>query len=355
MKEEPILKKSNWGKPWLGAILSLSLFVPSLSRAEAVRTQSLTLVPGWNAVYLEVDPLEGNPSVLFASHPVDVVATHSNPLRGSQFVDDPTADLQNAYGWRVWYAGTRSDAFLSNLFAIQGGRAYLIHALTNTSMTITGQIPPVEVGWTPNAYTFVGFAVDSPGAPTFRQFFGASPAHNHNQIYRMVDGVWRRVTDPSVSVMRSGEAFWIYTKGRSSYRGPLEVGVESLFGLTLTTQVGSELFFRNLTGHPLVVTLEHVVAGNDPIPMAIEVRTYDAELPGFRDVTVRLDGGAWEKALPTLEAGRGLRLPLKLQSAHADTGPRHSLLRVRTDLGTVTYVPVTAIRDARSSTETESP
>lgn len=337
------------------SLLLLLLLIPVLIRAEAVRTQTLRLVPGWNAVYVEVDPPDLDPAIVFAGQPVDVVAAHTNPLRGSQFVNDPRADLQNAYGWKVWYAVSRSDAFLSNLFAIQGGRSYLVHATTNASLAITGAVPPTRVRWQPNAYTFVGFSVDEPGAPTFAQFFGASPAHHHNQIYRLIDGTWRRVSDPAATLMRSGEAFWIYTRGRSDYGGPLDVTAESAFGVTLTTQFGSELSFRNRTRHPLGVTLEHVVEGNDSIPLAIEVRTYDADLPGFRDVTVGFDHGAWETSLPTLEAGRGLRLPLKLQSALADPGTRHSLLRIRTDLGTVTYVPVTAIRDARSATETESP
>ncbi len=349
-----MIRNSIGAGKWVAFFVAMSASAV-VHAQEAVRAQQIALAPGWNAVYLEVDPDTSDPDLLFAGTPVDRVATFSAAFKGSQFVNDPTADLQKAYGWVVWYAPSRADAMLSNLYAIQGGRPYLMHAATNVTLELTGAIPPTGVRWTPNAYNFVGFPVESPGGPTFAQFFGPSPAHHQDRIYRLVAGTWRRVTDPAATTMRSGEAFWIYTEGRSSYTGPLEVRLESLFGVTLTTTVGSELVFRNRTGHPLNVTLEHVVEGNAPIPMAIEVRTYDADLPGFRDVTVLLNRGAWLQSLPTLEAGKGLRLPLKLQSAWADPGVRHSLLRVRTDLGTVTYVPVTAIRDARSSTETGSP
>ncbi len=329
----------------LSGLIVLLVFMARQSQAQARRWQRLELVPGWNAVFLEVDPPDAEPSVVFADLPVDVLAAHSSPRHGSQFISNPGADLQRAYGWAVWYSPSREDHILSNLYAVQGGRPYLIHATTNATVDIMGEVPPQSVAWTPNAYNFVGFSVDDPGGPTFGAFFQASPAHNHNRIYRLVDGTWRQVTNPAGTLMRAGEAFWIYTQGRSSYAGPLEVSAESPFGVQLVGSAASVVTIRNRTAHPVTFSVAHIVAHNDDIPLAVEVRTYDEEAPGFRNVTVTFAAGGWEQSFPTLEAGAGISLPLRLDVAAAPTGPLHSLLRVRSDMGTVADVPISALRD----------
>jgi hypothetical protein len=190
-------------------ILASTGMVCSL-RAQAIRTQTLALAAGWNAVFLEVDPTESEPAILFAAHPVDVVATLGTPTPAAQFVRNAGVDLFKAYGWAVWYAPARPDAFLSTLYAVQGGKAYLIHATTNAALTVSGTVPPLQMNWIPDAFNFAGFAVQNPGAPTFEQFFGGSTAHQHNRIYRLVNGTWRQVLDPGAQTMRAGEAFWIY-------------------------------------------------------------------------------------------------------------------------------------------------
>ncbi len=332
-------------RPALALAALLVLGVAS-SPGQAVRSQTITLTPGWNAVYLEVDPQPSSaPADLFAELPVDVVAAYAPSKSGAQFVTNPDANLHRAQGWLVWYAPHRADAFLGTLNAIYGARAYLIHATTNASFTVQGTVPSVDQRWIPKAYNFVGFTVASPGGPTFKQFFQSSTAHNHNKIYRLVEGTWRQVLDPSAATMRPGEAFWIYCDGHSSYTGPLGVEAGSHLGLLLSSQGGDDLVLRNRANHPLAVTLEHIVEGNSPIPMSVPVRTFDPEINALRTAYVNLGDGAWSQTFPTFEAGKALRLPLQLRLREMEPGTRHSLLALRTDLGTVTYVSVTATRD----------
>lgn len=326
-------------------LMFLGLLGAASGHGQALRTQSISLQPGWNAVFLEIDPLVAEPALLFHDEPVDIVAAHAAPRRSAQFVSNPRADMLSAYGWAVWYAPGRPDAFLSRLYALQGASAYLMHSTTNTVLEIEGRVPLTRPNWTPDAYNFVGFTVQSPGSPTFHQFFEASPAHNHNRIYRLVNGTWRQVLDPSAATLRPGEAFWIHCRGRSDYAGPLQVAVPSVFGLTVSSQSDSEIVFRNRTAHPLTFTLEHLTAGNDPIPLSATLRAVDDQSPGFRNLSVPFAAGDWIQDFPPLEAGAALRLPLALRLAEAQPGVRHSLLRVRTDLGTETYIAVTASRD----------
>ncbi len=331
----------------------LIILAPVAVRAQAVRTQALTLESGWNAVYLEVDPLDPDPAVVFAGLAVDIVAAFNAAPDSAQFVKDPSADQLRAYGWRVWYAPHRADAFLTRLSALNGGTPYLIHATGPVALEIAGQVAPGRPRWTPDAYTFTGFSVQQAGGPTFRQFFEASPAHNHDRIYRMRNGVWRKVQNPSAEVMRPGEAFWIYTVGRSDYMGPLDVFTRSPFGLVLTPDAGQSVVLRNQAAHPVTVTLEHIVAPDTGMPLALAVRTRDSgEARSIRTMSFPLEPGGWSHTLPVFEAGEALRLPFEVQRDGLGAGSSHSLLRISTDMGTLHYLSITAFTDAVSSTST---
>lgn len=314
------------------------------AQAQAVRSQTLLLSPGWNAVYLEVDPAPAAPAALFAEQPVDVVAAYATPGRGAQFVRDPQADMLRAYGWAIWYAPARPDAFLTTLYGLHGARGYLVHATTNATLTLTGPPAPERLNWTPDAFNFVGFALQDPGAPTFAQFFAGSAAHTHNKIYRLVDGTWRQVLTPATAVMRSGEAFWIYCDGRSDYSGPLDVKAPSAQGVTLAEGARGEIIVRNRTGHPVAFHIEHVVDPELPIPLSSPVQAVNEAAGGRQELFVHFAAGGWQQPFPPLEAGKALRFPLTLRARDMEPGTRESLLKVVSDMGTIDWIPLTATR-----------
>ena len=312
--------------------------------AAMVREQAISLQPGWNAIYLELDPTVRDPAVVFAGLPIDVVATFSAPTRGAQFVRDPSASLLGTYGWSVWYAPARPDAFLTSLRAVYGACPYLVHATTNVDLRISGSVALGKVAWTPDSFNFVGFSLED-AAPTFRQFFRGSPAHNHNRIYRMVEGTWRQVMDPAAEAMRPGEAFWIFCDGRSDYPGPLQVSSRFTGGVVLTSRSGGQVTFRNRADHPLAFRVEHLTDPAQPIPLTTPVEALDEEAGGLTTLNVHFDASHFEQSFPALDAGRAVRMPLALRLQDAGPGERSSLLKVVTDLGTVTYIPVSASRD----------
>jgi len=255
--------------------------------------------------------------------------------------------MLSAYGWAIWYAPTRSDAFLSNLYQLYGGKSFLMHATTNATITLTGTTPLVKPTWTPNSYNFIGFSLAEPGAPTFKQFFGGSPDHDHNQIYRLVNGTWRQVLDPTNTVMKSGEAFWIFCRGRSDYPGPLEASTRIGLGLLLNNAGGGDVVFRNRAQHPVSLVVEHLTSEGQPVPISTPVMAIDEETGGLRTVSAVFDPSHFEQAFPALEPGEAIRLPLELRLNEAGPGTRHSLLKVTSDLGTITYIPITSTRDAQ--------
>ena len=91
--------------------------------AQTHATQSIALQSGWNAVHVRVDPEPAFADDVFANLPVDSGAALPPSAKGAQFVENPEASLLSAYGWSVWYAPHRSDAFLSSLRLIHVNKA----------------------------------------------------------------------------------------------------------------------------------------------------------------------------------------------------------------------------------------
>ena len=210
----------------------------------------------------------------------------------------------------MWYAPDRPDAFLSTLHAIHGQRGYLIHASRAFTWRVTGAVVPEEIQWTPNAFNLVGFTVAAGAPPTFAQFFAGSPAHQHNRIYRLEDGNWRRVSDPSGEAMREGEAFWIYCDGASSYQGPLRVQTLLRQQVVLTSGT-ADLILRNESSHPVVASVQHVPSVGPPVPLSIVVQTITEGVPAVRRMAAPQPAGAWTQELPSIEAGESRGFPCR--------------------------------------------
>ncbi len=308
------------------------------------RTQQFSLRPGWNAIYLEVHPVDSDPANLFAHTPIDVAAAVQGRPTPAQFVTQPSVDLFRREGWGVWYSGDRPDAFLGSLFAIHGQQAYLIHAKEAFSWTVAGLVVMEEVRWKPEAFNLVGFSLSETAPPTFEQFFRNSKAHAHNRIYRLVDGSWQRVSDPASESMRSGEAFWIYCDGVSTYQGPLRVQASGRRALYLAGASG-ELVLRNETSHPLEPTVEHLPVGGSQLPLSILIQGVQDPAAPLRQIATKKPAGTWRQNLPPLEADRAVRIPLVARVDEMVAHSQASLIRISTDLGTVTWVPVVGIRE----------
>ena len=320
---------------WLAATFAV--------QAQTTRTQTLALQKGWNAVFLEVNPAELEPGHIFTNTPIDIVASYYGRSSSAQFVSDPSADLFKKAGWGVWYAEDRPDAFLKTLHAINGQQGYLIHAKSDFTWTVTGAVTPADVAWESGAFNFVGFGVHATAGPTFAQFFRGSTAHRHNRVYRMANGTWRRVNDPSAETMRSGEAFWIFCDGVSRYQGPLHVTPPVRQGLVLGSGVAS-VVLRNDTDHPVAATVEHINPGTDPVPLSIVIGAIGETTSELASISAPKPAGAWTQALPALEAGAAMRVPFETRWQEMKAYAQGSLLKISTDVGTEIWIPVVGVR-----------
>lgn len=307
------------------------------------RTQSFDLSKGWNSIYLEVDPSERDPAKLVHGTPVDMISSYEGELFTKQFLSDSTADMGTLLGWGTWYAPERPDHVLSDFGAIYGDRVYLIHTTAPTQLQISGATSFPRTRWKADAYNLVGFSVSSQTPPTFAQFFDPSSAHQHQAIYRLEDGVWKKVTNPAATPMKSGEAFWIYCEGASTYQGPVEITSEGGDAVWLNKRLGGGLKIWNRTGYPVEVRVAHQVDAGTTLPLRIVVELFGETTK--QPVAVEPDVGNWEIALATLEAGQGIKVPLAVDATGLSAEAVDSLLCIKTDLGTETWIPVRATRE----------
>lgn len=217
------------------------------ARASSETTQTFQLQPGWNAIWLEVQPEIDDTASVFQGIPLRSVWRWASPSTPVQAVPDPADGLRRGGGWLHYFPNT-PEALTNDLLAIQVNQAYLVEVGGSQPVTlqVTGRPSLGPIFWVPDSYNLVGMGVEPVSEPTFAAFFEASLAHDGQPIYRLQpDGVWRLAA--AGEKMRAGEAFWIYTDGGSGYDGPVAITIPSGDGLVFSVlEVDQRLTLGNL-------------------------------------------------------------------------------------------------------------
>jgi hypothetical protein len=143
--------------------------------------------------------------------------------------------------------------------------------------------------------------------------------------------------------MRSGEAFWIYCDGATTYQGPLRVETKTRLGLVLGQDADSVTLWND-SPNPIQPTVEHVVAAGATLPLSLVIQVTSATNTLAGSVSVAQPAGAWTQPLPPLEAGGAVRVPLEARQQDLGAAFQGSLLKITTDLGTEHWVPIVSLR-----------
>ena len=272
--------RNNKNSFWLSLVFLVLLSVSQFGlAATASMQQSIELKPGWNAIYVELEPINNDINSIFAGVPVSSVWRWLPKEKGQDFIQDPAEGLLSLDGWFGYFPEPRPEAFLTNLYTISANTAYLVKLddTVNHTITITGSPILKKKRWNSNGFTLTGIAVTPGNEPTFGDFFAASSAHNGQPIYKLgTDGRWQVVAQPFVESIKSGESYWIFTQGPSSYQGLLDI----------TLQQGESLDYRTI-----FTELDFVVSN-------------------LSDVTNFI----------TLSRASGVRLPMKFLNVDPETG-----------------------------------
>lgn len=245
----------------LGASLALALIAAAPGGAVELE-QAIVLQPGWNAVYLEVEPLGVDPDAVFQGLPIASVWRWNPEGNRVDFLQDPAEGLVSQPGFLGYFPPHRPESVLTNLFAIEANTAYLIKLEGTSPVTWRPRGRPslTSSGWIADSFNLRGFHVNGGASPSFGDYFAASKAQAGQPVYRLsTAGIWELVTSPYSTAIRSGEAFWVFCDGPSEYRGPIEVDTEDgdavEFGGGLNT---ARIFMTNRSTVPAVVSIRYL-------------------------------------------------------------------------------------------------
>jgi hypothetical protein len=361
-----IMKRSSWSLKSLGTVILAGLVTHAASALAQTAPQAITLVPGWNAVWLEVEPLysTGDPKAgqpkapddLFTNPAIDIVATPKPLASSAEFFaaepdSIPASGGVTSFNKDEWQQWKRVDATGSNnLAAIFGNRPYLIHntGTVAVTLTLTGNVRFFRPKWTPDRYNLLGFGLE--GTRTFTAFFGPSgTTHPVDKIFTLnSSGSWTKVAPGQT--MDSDKAYWIFSSGPSTYMGPvafdfdraLSTGSLDYAGPADAVKVGAdildlkELTFTNLGAASTTPTATAISA--DPTLTLYRVTPASTNLSYVR-------GNGFLAAFVPVASQQTVTLTIGAKRTFIDDSLHTSLYRIKTGTaGASFYLPVTALR-----------
>lgn len=371
MSHPPIFMKKSPTSFWC-LVLSLLAGVAALTAPLRAQTagQTLTLSPGWNAVWLEVEPVNAAgqakaPEDVFDNPAIQTV-TSPKPLSGLAefFASDPdSATTFNEDEWQQW---KRNDVTGSNnLSLVSGNRPYLVQVAAGSPvvLTLTGKASFYRPNWTPDRYNLVGFGLQ--GTPTFDAFFGPSGTkHPVSKIFTLnaATGNWEHVTGSAQ--MASGQAYWVFCSGQSSYAGPVAVDFDRAatgqlnFGGSLdTVMVGrgtdaleldlEEIVFTNTGAAAATPDLDLITPDSGSGNLSLYVVNPGTTTLGYgrgNQVDSAPGAGASASLGKTVGSNQTTILTLGAKRNWNDNLPRTNVYRLKTGAnGASFWLPVTAI------------
>ena len=334
----------------IGTVFSLLFFVQE-SKAQWAE-QSFTLKPGWNAIFLEVTPDPNQCDDVFAGLPVLSVWRWNPRTSSVEYIQNPDTLMPEQPQWLVYFPPSQAEKFLTNLFTVQGGKAYLINlgGDEDVEWTVIGRPCLPKINWKPNSVNLVGFHLSSGQEPYFSDFFAPSAAHGNTnpEIYRLnEDGTWVQVSNPQTTRMNRDEAYWIRCSGESDYVGPLDVQVEQGKGLDFgEILVEEKLRITNNSNGASNISL-NILASSPNGPSA------NGAVPLSRWIPLPDENAGWSEinGLASLNFDEGSARDIRIAVRRASlstSGLYQSLMEVDNNAGSRVLVPVTTIQTERT-------
>ncbi len=340
----------------------------TLAASAQTATQSVTLKPGWNAVWLEVEPQNASgipltPEAAFktaTNTAINIIAS-PKPLAGfAEFFGDAPGTESGTFNKDRWEQWNRTGVG-NDLMMVTGNRGYLIKSTAGSDVTISieGKARFFRPQWIPDRYNLVGFGLS--GTPSFSNFFSPSgDVHTPAKIYRLkTDGSWVSAITTPVPPMKSGEAYWIFADGPSNYMGPVAVdftgassGSLNFGGPDDVQKVGAEnldlmeITFTNLSTNPAIPVIDVDTIANGTGSLALKAaRPVATTLNAYELIaTITGTGTALQKTITAKQSGY-----LTLGAARNWTSTpvsRANVYRLNTGGGTKVYLPVSALNSS---------
>ena len=200
-------------------------------------TQQIPLQPGWNAVYLEVEPADGSLDDLLGGTAVETVWQWNREFSTVEFDQDPNTKLFAEPHWLNWLPPDHPESFLRNLQAVRGGMPYLVKvdpAAPAFVWSVVGRPAAPTFDWLAGKPNFVGFPLKPGTQPTYGAFFAHTadievlPQYGGDVREILPDGRDSQIRVPAYQRMQPGRAWWVKPKAVTDFTGVIEVSPTSL-------------------------------------------------------------------------------------------------------------------------------
>lgn len=341
--------QAGW-RGWLWGALFCVLY--PLAHAQWVQ-QQIALKPGWNAVFLAVDPSPRECDQLFHELPVESVWDWNPSTDPAQFVQDPATLIPGSPNWLTWFPPTHPLTSQSTLFILRDGRPYLVKLADNAppvTWTVTGRPSLRPLVWRAGAVNFVGFQVHANSPPGFNSLFAGEAGLVGQPVYRLNSvGAWEPIFDLTSMGPQAGQAYWIRCQAPSTRSGTIELESVSPEGLTFgleTTELSVRI--RNTSPVARTVTLKPLVSVAAPPGQPALAGPVPLE---YRDVNYATASAEWK---PLTNALTFIGLPARAEwtvrlgvrrarlAATAPGATYQGLIEASDDAGTRWLIPVSA-------------
>ncbi len=252
--------------------LLLATVVGNISLRAQWQQQTIRLNPGWNAVYIDVQPEPSDVDSVFGSFPVGSAWVWNRPGQPVEFVDDPASLVPNKPEWLTYFPTNSPAVKARNLLQISGGRPMIINleGTKAVDLVLVGRPVSPVYKWVADGYNLVGFPLEDQATHTFETLFKGVPAHAGKPVLKMNNsGQWTRVLDLVAERVLPGSAYWVYSAGPSQFGGTVEAttdqGNRLSFGDTL---VETRLQLGNGTGDSRSFKVNVLKSAQAPIGQA---------------------------------------------------------------------------------------
>ena len=318
-----------------GGSLFASLFLALTAEALMPHTsQNISLVSGWNAVYVEVSP-EQTADELFSAWPVDHVGLYdpASFLATRQFSAEWTSQGLPREAMAVWYRGVPEASSLKRVMA----GSVLVTFCKDSSFlaTLRGVPAAPRTTWhvtnTNTVYNFVGFSV-SQANTDIAAYLEGSPCENIKSLAYYRIGGDDPNASPETRELRSwaskvndGDVLLLPSDTVSDWSGVLNISPINGVNFGQTGTLG-KLAIRNdgTTNRTVKLVFDQPINFDELFNTAyLETAVY------FRDMDATGEEGAWVQILPwgnirrkTLAPGETWNLEFGLDRSELQQGDR---------------------------------
>lgn len=275
------MKLSQFLFPMLALLLG-----PATSAYGQWLTQTNSLRPGWNAVYLHVDPSHTNITGLVGvADPIEEIWLWNTDLPPGQAMVEPQSPVPGSQ-WSTW---TRVLGPGSELQTLRGNSAMLVRvseASSGFTWRVKGRPVAPNYRWTLSGLNFVGFPTADSPTPFFDVFLARDAQSidwgQDAEIFRYQGGALGTTNPIAVPAIgfrlapvRRDQAYWVRTgDSYNQYFGPFQVSGPGPNGLRFGDTIGSfRLVLKNAARTNVTVTLRQVASETPPAGQPAAVGT----------------------------------------------------------------------------------